>query len=146
MLKDVFVVDVACVWTGLTSRRGRSCDRFCPSFWPMLILLLLSSTWGALKQDHKLIVDVVLFYYLLNILTFLNQDTFTGEAKWLKIVRCVDNSAKNVNILILSSSEIRMSLFLHQVCRNVSLHQCLSNGCSAVNGCRQNESLIKTSQ
>ncbi len=23
---------------------------------------------------------------------------------------------------------------------NVSLHQCLSNGCSAVNGCRQNES------
>ncbi len=44
------------------------------------------------------------------------------------------------------SSEIRMSLFLHQVCRNVSLHQCLSNGCSAVNGCRQNESLIKTSQ
>ncbi len=33
-----------------------------------------------------------------------------------------------------------MSLFLHQVCRNVSLHQCLSNGCSAVNGCRQNES------
>ncbi len=28
----------------------------------------------------------------------------------------------------------------------VFLHQCLSNGCSAVNGCRQNESLIKTSQ
>uniref|UniRef100_A0A8C1NNT7 Pyrroline-5-carboxylate reductase catalytic N-terminal domain-containing protein n=1 Tax=Cyprinus carpio TaxID=7962 RepID=A0A8C1NNT7_CYPCA len=26
------------------------------------------------------------------------------------------------------------------VCRNVALHQCLSNGCSAVNGCRQNES------
>ncbi len=37
-------------------------------------------------------------------------------------------------------------VFLHQVWRNVSLHQCLSNGCSAVNGCRQNESLIKTSQ
>uniref|UniRef100_A0A672M2H3 Cytochrome P450 3A n=1 Tax=Sinocyclocheilus grahami TaxID=75366 RepID=A0A672M2H3_SINGR len=32
-------------------------------------------------------------------------------------------------------SQIRMSLFLHQVCRNVALHQCLSNGCSAVNGC-----------
>ncbi len=30
-----------------------------------------------------------------------------------------------------------MSLFLHQIWRNVSLHQCLSNGCSAVNGCRQ---------
>ncbi len=43
-------------------------------------------------------------------------------------------------------SKIRMSLFLHQIWRNVSLHQCLSNGCSAVNGCRQNESLIKTSQ
>uniref|UniRef100_A0A9R1SKG0 Biogenesis of lysosome-related organelles complex 1 subunit 6 n=2 Tax=Cyprinus carpio TaxID=7962 RepID=A0A9R1SKG0_CYPCA len=27
-----------------------------------------------------------------------------------------------------------------KVCRNVALHQCLSNGCSAVNGCRQNES------
>ncbi len=26
------------------------------------------------------------------------------------------------------------------------MHQCLSNGCSAVNGCRQNESLIKTSR
>ncbi len=38
------------------------------------------------------------------------------------------------------ASKIRMSLFLHQVWRNVSLHQCLSNGCSAVNGCRQNES------
>ncbi len=37
-----------------------------------------------------------------------------------------------------------MSLFHHQIWRNVSLHHCLSNGCSAVNGCRQNESLIKT--
>ncbi len=26
------------------------------------------------------------------------------------------------------------------------LEKCLSNGCSAVNGCRQNETLIKTSQ
>ncbi len=33
-----------------------------------------------------------------------------------------------------------MSLFLHQVWRNVALHHLLSNGCSAVNGCRQNES------
>ncbi len=33
-----------------------------------------------------------------------------------------------------------LKMFLHQVCRNMSLHQCLSNGCSAVNGCRQNES------
>ncbi len=44
------------------------------------------------------------------------------------------------NVLTLRSSEIRMSLFLHQIWRNVSLHHCLSNGCSAVNGCRQNES------
>ncbi len=36
---------------------------------------------------------------------------------------------------ILRPSKIRISLFLHQVWR-----QCLSNGCSAVNGCRQNES------
>ncbi len=34
-----------------------------------------------------------------------------------------------------------MSLSLHQIWRNVALHHCLSNGCSAVNGCRQNESL-----
>ncbi len=33
-----------------------------------------------------------------------------------------------------------MSLFLHQTWRNVAFHQCLSNGCSAVNGCRQNGS------
>ncbi len=33
-----------------------------------------------------------------------------------------------------------MSLFLHQIWRNVALHHLLSNGCSAVNGCRQNES------
>ncbi len=39
---------------------------------------------------------------------------------------------------ILRSSEIRMSVFLNQVCRNVSM----CNGCSAVNGCRQNESLV----
>ncbi len=50
----------------------------------------------------------------------------------------------NTITFTLRPSEIRMSLFLHQVWRNVS--QCLSNGCSAVNGCRQNESLIKTSQ
>ncbi len=48
---------------------------------------------------------------------------------------------KNENVLTLRS----LGLFLHQIWRNVSLHQCLSNGCSAVNGCRQNESLIKTS-
>ncbi len=28
----------------------------------------------------------------------------------------------------------------NQILRNVALHQCLTNGCSAVNGCRQNES------
>ncbi len=39
-----------------------------------------------------------------------------------------------------------MSLFLNQIWGNVALHQCLINGCSAVNGCRQNESLMKTSQ
>ncbi len=33
-----------------------------------------------------------------------------------------------------------MSLFLHQIWRNVALHHLLSNGSSAVNGCRQNES------
>ncbi len=27
----------------------------------------------------------------------------------------------------------------HQILRNVALYQCLSNGCSTVNGCRQNE-------
>ncbi len=32
-----------------------------------------------------------------------------------------------------------MSLFLHQIWRNVALHHCLTNGSSAVNGCRQNE-------
>ncbi len=36
--------------------------------------------------------------------------------------------------------KIRMSLFLHQIWRNVAFHHCLSNGCSAVNGSRQNES------
>ncbi len=36
------------------------------------------------------------------------------------------------NVFALRSSEIRMSLFLHQVWRNVSLHQCLSNGCEWV--------------
>ncbi len=30
-----------------------------------------------------------------------------------------------------------MSLFLHQIWRNVALHHLLTNGCSAVNGCRQ---------
>ncbi len=33
-----------------------------------------------------------------------------------------------------------MSLFLHQIRRSVAFHHLLSNGSSAVNGCRQNES------
>ncbi len=37
-----------------------------------------------------------------------------------------------LNVFTLRSSEIRMSLILHQVCRNVSLYQCLSNGCEWV--------------
>ncbi len=44
-------------------------------------------------------------------------------------------------MLPLRPHEIRMSLF-----SSSGLEKCLSNGCSAVNGCRQNESLIKTSQ
>ncbi len=45
------------------------------------------------------------------------------------------------------ATQDRMSLFLHQIWRNAALHH-FTNGCSAVNGCRQNESkqLIKTSQ
>uniref|UniRef100_A0A8C1L909 Protein tyrosine kinase 7 (inactive) n=1 Tax=Cyprinus carpio TaxID=7962 RepID=A0A8C1L909_CYPCA len=39
--------------------------------------------------------------------------------------------------LLSSSSSSRPVISLHL---NVALHQCLSNGCSAVNGCRQNES------
>ncbi len=49
-----------------------------------------------------------------------------------------------------SSDQIKKEYFTQKrkcakMC-SLSLHQCLSNGCSAVNGCRQNESLIKTSQ
>ncbi len=33
-----------------------------------------------------------------------------------------------------------MTLFLHQIWRNVALHHLLDNVSSAVNGCRQNES------
>ncbi len=41
VLKDAFVVDVARVRMGLTSRRGRSCDRFRPPFWPMLLFVVV---------------------------------------------------------------------------------------------------------
>ncbi len=44
------------------------------------------------------------------------------------------------NVFTIRPYEVRMSLFLHQVWRDVALHQCLSNKCSVVNGCRQNES------
>ncbi len=42
--------------------------------------------------------------------------------------------------LTLRLSKMLMSLFLHQIWRNVTFHHLFSNGCSAVNGCRQNES------
>ncbi len=42
-----------------------------------------------------------------------------------------NSSAKHENVLRLSSSEIRMSVFLHQVWRNASAME--------VNGCHQNE-------
>ncbi len=35
---------------------------------------------------------------------------------------------KGENVLTLRPSKIRMSVFLHQIWRNVALHQCLSNG------------------
>ncbi len=44
------------------------------------------------------------------------------------------------HLLSLRPFKIYMSLFLYQIWRNVALHHLFSNGCSAVNGCRQNES------
>ncbi len=35
-----------------------------------------------------------------------------------------------------------MGLFLHQIWRNLALHHLLTNGSSAVNGCRQNEGIF----
>ncbi len=61
---------------------------------------------------------------------------------WFWFLKVVVHSKMKMcwNVLSLRPFKIRMSLFLHQIWRNVALHQCLSNGCSAVNGCRQNES------
>ncbi len=35
---------------------------------------------------------------------------------------------------------------VEQICRNLALYHLLTSGCSVVNGCRQNDSPIKTSQ
>ncbi len=43
-------------------------------------------------------------------------------------------------LLTLRPSKMQMNLFLHQIWRNVALNHLLTNGSSAVNGCRQNES------
>ncbi len=56
-----------------------------------------------------------------------------------------NDSLKHENLLQCTHTQYIIQMFLHQIWRNVALHQCLINGCSAVNGCRQNESLIKTS-
>ncbi len=50
------------------------------------------------------------------------------------------NYKNTKNVLALRASKIRMSLFLNQIWRNVSLHHLLTNGSSEVNGCRQIES------
>ncbi len=60
--------------------------------------------------------------------------------------RVLKETAHPKTLKICSSSVHLRSGWVCFFIRNVSLHQCLSNGCSAVNGCRQNESLIKTSQ
>ncbi len=59
---------------------------------------------------------------------------------WCALMLHLVKQQPNTSVIVLKgfadnfrSSEIRMSVFLHQVWRNVS----------AVNGCRQNESLIK---
>ncbi len=55
--------------------------------------------------------------------------------KWLffALSSCI-SSPKNESMLTLKSSKMQMSLFLRRIWRNVaSHHQCLSNGCSAVN-------------
>jgi len=50
---------------------------------------------------------------------------------------------KNTITFVLLSKSI--SLFPNSVWRNIALYHLLTNGSSAVNGCRRNESLIKTS-
>ncbi len=64
--------------------------------------------------------------------THTHTHTHTADHPVYNTAHHRDSSPENSNLLALRSSQIRMSLFLHQVCRN---------GCSAVNGCRQNESL-----
>ncbi len=41
------------------------------------------------------------------------------------------------HVLTLRSSKTWISLFLHQIWRNVAFHQLLTNGSSAVNGCQR---------
>ncbi len=57
-----------------------------------------------------------------------------------------EDTHNTLQITLTLRANIHLSSEQMQIWRNASLHQCLSNGCSAVNGCRQNESLIKTSQ
>ncbi len=66
-------------------------------------------------------------------------------AFWLSV-----NTISNRNDIISTNTEpndithaanhSNMQKAFCMIWRNVALHQCLSNGCSAVNGCRQNES------
>ncbi len=70
--------------------------------------------------------------------------TLTNSLSW-KHYGCLEGddatiTPRDENVLPLKPSKIRMSLFLHQIWRNVAFHHLLSNRSSAVNGCRQNES------
>ncbi len=44
------------------------------------------------------------------------------------------------NVLTLRPFKMYKILFLYQIWRNLALHDLLTNGSTAVNGCRQNES------
>ncbi len=61
---------------------------------------------------------------------------------WPKRIKSIVHPKYKIaeNVFTLRPAKMEISLFLHQVWRNVVLHHLLITGWSAVNGCRQNES------
>ncbi len=102
---------------------------------------------GQMKSEMDVILNNMLHWNWVKSIVFKYKNTtnWNWAGPWINLR---DSSLKNENVLNIysPSGHLRCRLvwvFLKtQIWRNLALHQLLTNGSSAVNGCRQNENVL----